>query len=1352
MALRDTGFPLGPQEVPPPPPRRHSRWKKIAAWSAGILLALLVIVGIGIYTLLHSSSFRAYVLRTVEQKATESLNTQVHLQNLTIHLSNLSLDLYGLTVNGTGPGANQPLLQVDHMSAGVRVLSVLHRQWNLDSVAIDHPVINLIVDKSGQNNLPTPKPSDSNSNTSLFDLAVRRAMLNRGEVYYNDQKTPMEADLRDLNFQSNYDTTEGGRYFGTLAYRDGHFRYGTYNPVPHDLSAKFDARRSGVTIEDATLKSNGSQVRLNASLQNYSSPVAHAQYNIVVATGDFRRALNSNSLPTGIVNVDGTADYTSVPNKPMIETVSAQGQVHGDSLLIDTPSVRTNVRDLNFHYALDQGNAQMRDLRVRLLGGAVTGSGEVHDLAGKQQGHFVAALRGISLADLKNLANSASTKQVTISGGLNATAEARWTGTAQDLVATTDATINSTVSPANQSAGAAIPVNGVAHARYNNANQEIALNQSYLRTAQTNVDLNGTVSKHSALQVRVQANDLHEFETISELFTRPMPGQPAPEPLGLGGTASFNGTVSGSTSAPQIAGQLSVNNLRIRDAAFKLLRTNIAASPSQLSLQNGELQPATQGRMSFNLQAGLHDWAYTPSSPIVVNLNASQLSLAELGKAAESTVPVSGTLNANLALHGSQLSPFGQGELRLANAKISGEPIQAATLSFQGTGNEVHANLLARLTAGTAKGQVTYYPKRQGYDGMLEATNIQLGQIQTLKDRNLQIAGVLNLNASGRGTFQDPQGQLTLTIPQLDVQKQQIKDVNLQASVGNQQANFALHSRVLDTPLQAQGKVALTGDYYADAKLDTPLMQLQPLVAAYSPAQSAKMTGQTEIHATLRGPLKNKSQLEVHLNIPTLAINYKAVQSDGNTPVNIQIASLAPIRADYANQVLTLQPGQIKGTGTDIRFQGRMPLQSSSEPSTLKVNGSLDLGLAELFDPEMTSSGEMQFDINAAGTSAAASAVAGQIKIVNASFATPDAPVGLTKGNGVLTLRRDRLDITQFTGEVGGGKVTATGSAVYRPSVQFALGLKGEGLRMLYPATLRSDLNLDLAMRGTLDSSLLSGQITVDRVSFTPDFDLNDFIAQFSGDSVAAPSQGFADNLKLNVAVRTPSELNAVSRTLSIQGDANLRVIGTAANPVIVGRANLTGGDLIMLGNRYIVEGGTIAFVNTVQTQPVVSLQVTTTIQQYNLALRFQGPLDRLRTNYTSDPALSSADIINLLAFGKTQEAQAAQAQPGNLGAESAIASQVTGQVTNRLEKVAGISQLSVDPVLAGYGNQTPGARITVQQRVTSKVFVTFATDVTSTQNTAVQLEYHVNRKWSVSGTRDQNGGFGLDGRYHKDF
>ncbi len=154
----------------------------------------------------------------------------------------------------------------------------------------------------------------------------------------------------------------------------------------------------------------------------------------------------------------------------------------------------------------------------------------------------------------------------------------------------------------------------------------------------------------------------------------------------------------------------------------------------------------------------------------------------------------------------------------------------------------------------------------------------------------------------------------------------------------------------------------------------------------------------------------------------------------------------------------------------------------------------------------------------------------------------------------------------------------------YRPAIQFNVALKGNGLRLLYPQSVRSDLDLNLAMTGTPQKSWLQGQVNVNRVSFTPDFDLSQFIAQFSGVATPPPTQGFADNLNLNIAVRSTSELNAVSPGVSIQGDANLRVIGTATDPVIVGRTNLTGGDLIFLGNRYVVQGGTIAFVNSIET------------------------------------------------------------------------------------------------------------------------------------------------------------------------
>jgi hypothetical protein len=73
----------------------------------------------------------------------------------------------------------------------------------------------------------------------------------------------------------------------------------------------------------------------------------------------------------------------------------------------------------------------------------------------------------------------------------------------------------------------------------------------------------------------------------------------------------------------------------------------------------------------------------------------------------------------------------------------------------------------------------------------------------------------------------------------------------------------------------------------------------------------------------------------------------------------------------------------------------------------------------------------------------------------------------------------------------------------------------------------------------------------------------------------------------------------------------------------------------------------------------------------------------------------------------------------------------------------------SIDPQL-GSSQQNPGARVAIRQRVTSNIFVTFSTDVTSTDSQVVQLEYQVNRKTSFSAVRDQNGGFSFETTFRK--
>ena len=121
---------------------------------------------------------------------------------------------------------------------------------------------------------------------------------------------------------------------------------------------------------------------------------------------------------------------------------------------------------------------------------------------------------------------------------------------------------------------------------------------------------------------------------------------------------------------------------------------------------------------------------------------------------------------------------------------------------------------------------------------------------------------------------------------------------------------------------------------------------------------------------------------------------------------------------------------------------------------SLFLKGAVDLRLAQLISPDITSGGKLQFDIDSFGSRADPS-VQGQIRIVDASFATVDLPVGLQGGNGVLTLTGDRLSVSQFHGKVGGGDVSASGAVVYRPDLRFDLGLSGKGVRILYAQSLR---------------------------------------------------------------------------------------------------------------------------------------------------------------------------------------------------------------------------------------------------------------------------------------------------------
>jgi translocation and assembly module TamB len=164
-----------------------------------------------------------------------------------------------------------------------------------------------------------------------------------------------------------------------------------------------------------------------------------------------------------------------------------------------------------------------------------------------------------------------------------------------------------------------------------------------------------------------------------------------------------------------LTGQLTASNLQFSGTAWKALRTSVDVSPSRASLQHAVLEPASHGRITFSASTGLSKWTFTNSSPIQVELQASQLDIGDLIKLASQQIPITGTLDAGLTLHGTELNPVGNGSVSLTNVSAYEQPVRSAKLTFSGDGQEVKGELSVQLPAGSIQGKGSVRPGQKTY-------------------------------------------------------------------------------------------------------------------------------------------------------------------------------------------------------------------------------------------------------------------------------------------------------------------------------------------------------------------------------------------------------------------------------------------------------------------------------------------------------------------------------------------------------------------------------------------------------------------------------------------------------------
>jgi len=1302
-------------------------WRRAIGWTFAALGILVFAGAVGGYLFLKSRSFQEYALRTIVQETNDATGGRVEIRTLDFELSTLTAHLYNITLHGSELPDQAPLLQVDKLTVGLKIQSLVRRQITLNELLVDHPVVHLGVDREGKSNIPQSPPSKNSSHASVFDLAVGHVNLTDGEINYNDKKTPLVADLYDLGTEIRFDPL-ARRYSGRISYDNGHLRYAGYSPLPHSLTAKFSATPADLSLESAELKVGSSAISLRAGMKDYSNPTLEGNYDIRIHTQDFG-AMSRALTPSGDVLLSGRIRYHGTSDQSLLRSVSIDGDIASEALVARSSEGRLELRRLEGRYQLANGTLQAHNIGAELLGGQINADVNIQHVDTAAVFRIRTSLKGISLQAAEQAIRKAELKPVALLGKLDGTADVSWAGSVRKISAHSDLSLRAAANSGTNRSSGAVPVDGSVHVTYDGPRNIITFRQTTLHIPSTTLTVDGEVSNHSNLQIQANADDLHRLVALaSDLHS----GQSVA--MAISGAASLNAVMQGSVQEPRLAGQLSAQNLQVQSSQWSSAKIIVQASPSQITLQNGSLVNAHQGKASFSASVGLRNWSYLPSNPIAVSLSMQQMSVADLQRLTNLQYPVSGDLSADISLHGSQLNPVGTGSAKIVNARAYDEPVQKVVMKFHADKGSMTSTLDVGLPAGSANGNLSFTPKTKAYTVRLDAPSVVLQKLHAVQAKNLPLTGTLTASASGAGTLDNPQLTAVLELPQLQLRQNSISAVKAEVHVVNHRADLTLHSQLARASVQAHGAVNLSDDYYTEGTIDTTSVPLDQLLALYVPNLPDGFRGQTEVHATMKGPLKDKSRVEAHLTVPTLSASYQS----------LQIATVGPIRADYSHSVVTLQPAEIRGTGTSLRVQGSIPLDGTTAPN-LAAQGSMDVRVLRIVEPDVRSSGILSLDIRTTG-SAKSPVVQGQVHLEDVALSSPNTPLGVEKLNGTLDIGNDRVQISNFTGQVGGGQVSLGGSIAYRPNLQFNVALQGKSVRLRYPDGLRTLLDSNLAFSGTTQASTLSGRVLVDNLSFTPDFDLAKFSDQFGGSAV--PSQpGFADTIKLTVTVQSTDQLSATSSQASVEGDVNLRVIGTVANPVVIGRTNLTSGELFYRNVRYQLQRGIITFDNPNETEPVMNVSVTTIVEQYNLTLTLRGPFDKLTTSYVSDPPLATADIINLIAQGKTtQEANAA-----SQSTDSMIASQAAGQFSSSVQKLAGISSLQIDPLVGGT-NQSPSARVAIQQRVTKNFLFTFSTDVSQPGNEIVQGDYQLNKRWSVSMTRDQTGGVSVNGRFHTSF
>ncbi len=1358
--------------------RRMKRLLKVAAICA---TCLALFVGAGIWVL-QSAWFFNKVRERIVTTAESATGGRVEIGGFAFNWKQLRAEVSGFTLHGTEAADQPPLIHAARVALTLKIVSLWKRDVDLQSLDLTNPAIHLIVAPDGSTNIPKPKLSKNNRSTmeTILRLAIAKFSASDGSFILDDRESvPFSLRGQNLGIDLSYDAATP-RYFGHVAVDPLETQIPGFEPAPWSLATYISAETNRIAFSSTRVTTNGIDAQLTGELRNLARPEAAAKYNVRGDAPAIERLFRIKLVDRGEVQASGDAawkgadvfDIAGVFHAYNLEyrsgatrvlNIRADGSLKTDLKQVEVRGMRYSAEANRIPIAgrIEAATLRGRDLNMR---GVSAGA-----LGGVFQGD--ARLRNFDLFHAEGaLANLDIRRAVT---AYDPSQPLPWNGLVSgevklDVSLNRPSDLAATVNTDIASAPDSPPIHGHIAANYRAADGTLDLGSSTLSLPRTRADFSGILGKQ--LRVHLESRDLNDFLPVLSKSAAALPVKL------INGSVTFDGTATGKLAAVQAAGHLAATHAAYNTEAVDSLVADVLASPSEIQVRNAT---AVRGplRAQLHLTAGLRDWSFEPDSQVAGGATLRNASVADLAAALElNPIPASGSVDATAQLSGTYGSPQVSADVTATKGAIEREPFDrfSAHLSYDGHTIQLTSGALDAQTKHVAI-QAAYTPQPARFDTgqlrfQISSNAMQLAELHLLQQERPGAQGQLQVSANGALDLTPPAaGRIGLRVEDLHatvsalglkLDQQPFGDIRLTA---NSQAGILhthLDSNFANSSIQGDGQWQLTGDYPGSttiqfSKLDFGQLRTWLTAAAGAPAFAGAAEGTLHV----QGEALKPASMTAELNIPTFRIAPPKDITPGAS--RFVLANQGPIVARLANSVVTVESARFTGPSTDLSITGKATLQP--KPSLdLRAAGQIDLGFVHELNRDFVASGALVADASIRGDLASPQ-INGRVQFQNATFNATDFPNGISKANGAVVFNGSRATIQDFSGETGGGKIQLSGFATYESGqTVFRFHALAHEVRVRKPEGLSTVADADLILSGTTQRSLLSGTMTIERVTFNPESDFSSLIAS-SAQPVQTPvaQTGFLAGLGLDVQIASAPGIEVQSTlTQDVQVDANLRLKGTVTNPAMLGRVNIVQGQLTFFGTKYQVSDGSISFYNPSRIAPVFDIDLTTKAQGIEVTLTIAGPIDHLTLTPSSDSSLNYNDIISLLVTGRPPTSDPALLSGQNalgpgafqqMGASALLGQAIAAPVTGRLQRFFGVSSLRIDPTIPGI-DANPQARLTLQQQVTPNVTFTYITSVTTTNPQIVQVEWSLNSRWSVIALREENGETGLDFYFKKKF